>query len=141
MTYKNKINALIYMAILLFGCCTSNSQPINDEGILSTSYDEAVVPIIRVVSNPNAFNGKNVTLTGYYLEETHINALFVDKESCASYSTENSILVGDLDVDIDNIQQKACSRLTMSGVLKYTREYYGSRYKSDMYIESAVIVK
>ena len=135
--YKNT-SIKYYCIILMFSVNISFSQPYDEKEELDMSYSKSVVPMVRVLSCPSQYDGKEITFTGYYHLETHLSAVFSDKDSCLEYSTENAIL---LNVSLPKeIKYQHCDRLTVKGVLNHSREYYGMRSKSDLYLENTIFI-
>ncbi len=127
---KNLYNVLCgYM--MLFACAVY-AQEDEDFEEMSFVYNKTVVPLVRVIANPEKFEGKLITVSGYYHLETHLSAVFLDRDSCLYYATENSIL---LDGSQSRDNYKHCDRIEVQGRLKHSRDYYGMRYQSDLYLK------
>ena len=83
------------------------------------------------MANPEKFNNKIVTVTGYYLKGTHLNNLFLDKDACMSMDTINSMI---LEKELKSELYKPCERTRVKGTLKYLIGERGLQNESDMYL-------
>jgi hypothetical protein len=100
---------------------------------LPKSYnDPSRQPLVRVMANPERFNGKVITVTGYFKRGTHINHLFLDMESCNHIDTVNSILLGWNLYEDDSVP---CRRETVNGKLNHSPEKRFWVNDSDMTLE------
>jgi hypothetical protein len=105
---------------------------------LDLSYDEHVVSMVRVLAVPERYDGKTVTITGYYHLEEHLSALFLDRDSCLGTSTENSVLTTpSMSLPKDRSGYRHCERIEVSGELKHDRKYYSWRSKTDVLLKNA----
>ncbi|WP_223788783.1 hypothetical protein [Marinicella meishanensis] len=131
MKLNNKLNK-IYSSLIMLFMGAAWAQDGDDHEIMDMEYNKTVVPLVRVIANPHDFDGKLITVTGYYHLETHLTAVFLDRDSCLGYNTESSIL---LDKSLSREEYTHCGRIDVQGYLKHTRDYYGMRYQSDLYLK------
>lgn len=134
--FNRRVIIQLFILFIFFNG-TTFAQP-DDGEILDSSYNENVISMTRLIATPNNYNGKEVTFSGYYHNATHLSGIFLDKDSCLESSTENAIL---LSTSLGNGKDYChCERITVTGIIKHSREYYGIRYKSDIYLEETKIV-
>lgn len=127
--------AILLMSALIFFAGVTFAQDEEDEELeeVDFSFNKTVVPLVRVIANPEKYDGKLITVGGYYHSETHLSAVFLDKDSCLYIDTENSILLDQSQAKKDYVH---CNKIEVQGKLNHTRKYYGFRYKSDMYLKN-----
>lgn len=135
--WQSDFQRLCSSCFLFLALVAASVQAQPDDGSeLDFSYDENVVPLVRIIANPEKFNGKPVTFTGYYHLETHLTAVFLDEDSCRNYTTENAVHVGGrFRVDEEGNKYRHCRRLTVKGILEHSRDIYGFRSKSDLFLK------
>jgi hypothetical protein len=115
------IKYFILILILISGFASSliaqedNGEP---EELHKFVVDKTVVPLVRVISNPEKYDGKVVKINGYYLSGTHVLALFIDKDSCLSFRSVNSINLG---IELNEKDFKPCGNITVKGTIQSSR--------------------
>lgn len=129
----NTLAILLMFALISFAGVSFGQDGEDELEELDLSFNKTVVPLVRVIANPEKYNGKLITVGGYYHSETHLSAVFLDKDSCLHIDTENAILLDQSQAKEDYIH---CNKIEVQGKLNHTREYYGFRYKSDMYLKN-----
>lgn len=133
MTYN--LNKLLFTLVFLMAfsgiACT---QPDHDEVLEPLESDPTLQPYVRVLANPERFEGEVVSVAGYYMKGTHVNNLFVDEDACLSFDTVNSMAV---DGHLDEKDFHGCSRITVKGTVKYTPGSRGWREHSDVWLMEA----
>ena len=97
--------------------------------------DPTLQPIIRVIANPEKFNGQVVTVKGYYLKGTHINHLFLDKDSCLGLDNVNAI---GLDQTFKGEDYAPCMRTSARGKLIYSEDNRHLHSDTDLALEDTV---
>lgn len=129
---SNKSPFLLVIYIILNSIAFA--QPDNGEILESLESDPTLQPYVRVLANPERFDGQLVSVAGYYMSDTHVNNLFVNEDACLSFDTVNSIAV---EGRLNEKGFKACSRTTVKGKVKYTPGSRGTRKHSDVWLLDA----
>ena len=135
MINKYILNCFKALALITFMGVSLAQEDDGEFEELSFEFNKTIVPLVRVIANPEKYNGKLITVKGYYHSETHLSAVFLDRDSCLHLDTENSIL---LDKSIPNEEYIHCIKIGVQGNLNHTREYYGFRYKSDLMLNDTL---
>lgn len=132
---KNCSNILYFLTIVLITFSgIACAQPDHDEVLEPLESDPTLQPYVRVLANPERFEGKIVSVTGYYMKDTHVNNLFIDKDACLSFDTVNSMAV---DGHLNEKDFQGCIRTTVKGEVKYTPGSRGAREHSDIMLVDA----
>ncbi len=124
------------MIILIMLSCMAIAQEEDPdvEPLGPLDSDPTLQPYVRVLANPERFEGQVVSVTGHFMSGTHVNNLFVDEDACRSFDTVNSMAV---DGRLDEKDFHGCSRTTVKGTVKYSPGSRGWRAHSDVWLMDA----
>lgn len=105
-------------------CCSAFAQ--EEEGAEELPLIDYSVSLIRVISNPNFFDGKKVSLSGYLLNRLGWY-LFIDKMSCLDFQIDNSVFLNEVSI-VDNIpvglsKYEDCHIVNASGLFESLDNY------------------
>jgi len=98
---------LLTIAILLSGALAASAQELT---------------VNELLQSPRQFEGRRVTVSGYYISDFEGHALFADLKAAKAYDTSRSIWI-----EADPIVKSAIRKTLVSGVFFYSRNYRPKR--------------
>lgn len=114
---------------VLAGLCFSLSAfAQDDESVVAADKPSYRVSLIRLLANPEEFNGKQVNVAGY-MSKREVWHIFPSKDMCVSFAYSESLYVNPSELVVQQLNNidpdhQDCEYVNVAGIYKAS-SYYG----------------